>query len=131
MDQEKTGTGKTGPKPKQLVEMTKLGLKVGRGERARIVPPDEVQKLAALGCNDGDIATWFDINSNTLRYNFKPQLLKGRVELKLTLRRAMLENACVKHNAAVQIFLAKNMLDMSDAGITTGETGPLPWTDEE
>lgn len=131
MDQEKTGTNKTGPKPKQLVEMTKLGLKVGRGENARIVPPDEVQKLAALGCNDADIATYFDVNGDTLRYNFKSELAKGRVELRMTLRRAMLENACKHRNAAVQIFLAKNMLDMSDNGMNTDQKQPLPWTDEE
>ena len=128
MDQEKT---KSGPKPKELVEMTKLGLKVGRGDTQRIVPPDEVRKLAALGCTDADIATWFEINTDTLRYNFKPDLAKGRVEVKMTLRRAMLENACTRHNAAVQIFLAKNMLEMSDHGMVGDDTAPLPWSDED
>ena len=131
MDQEQTNAKKTGPKPKQLEEMTKLGLKVGRGENARIIPPDEVQKLAALGCNDADIATWFDVNGDTLRYNFKSNLAKGRTELRMTLRRAMLENACKHRNAAVQIFLAKNLLQMSDQGMVGDDTSPLPWSDEE
>jgi hypothetical protein len=122
---------KPGPKPKELKTAYFEGLEVGRGENKRIVSPKDVQKLAALGCTDGDIATWFDIKSDTLRRNFASELAKGRVEVRMTLRRAMLENACTRHNAAVQIFLAKNMLNMTDNGMAGEDDGPLPWTDEE
>ena len=126
MDQKKTG-----PKPKTLKTGTFQGIEVGRGEGKRLVSPEDVQKLSAIGLTDRDIAAWFSINEDTLRYNFAEYLQKGRIEVKISLRRAMLENAIKYRNAAVSIFLAKNMLDMSDAGMTTGETGPLPWTDEE
>jgi hypothetical protein len=43
----------------------------------------------------------------------------------------MLKNACVNLNAAVQIFLAKNMLGMSDNGMTTDGSKVLPFTDED
>jgi hypothetical protein len=33
-------------------------------------------------------------------------------------------------NAAVQIFLAKNLLGMSDTGMTGEDKQPLPWTDD-
>jgi hypothetical protein len=84
-----------------------------------------------LGCTDRDIANWFGVDENTLRYSFSDHLLKGRENLKISLRRAMLKNACVNLNAAVQIFLAKNMLGMSDNGMTTDSSKVLPFTDDE
>jgi guanylate kinase len=36
----------------------------------------DVYKLAAMGCNDREIAIWFDVDENTLRYNFKDILAK-------------------------------------------------------
>jgi len=105
------------------------GLIVGRNKV--VVPPEEVEDLASLGCTDRDIARWFGIDENTLRYSFSDNLIKGREDLKISLRRAMLKNACVNNNAAVQIFLAKNMLGMSDNGMTTDNSKVLPFTDNE
>jgi hypothetical protein len=119
---------KTGPKPKELVEATYMGLPVGRDKK--VVDPEEVEKLAALGCKDSEIANWFGIQYDTLRNNFSEQLTKGREDLKITLRRAMLNNACKNMNAAVQIFLAKNLLGMSDNGQESDDKKPLPWSDE-
>lgn len=119
---------KTGPKPKQIVEGTTRGICVGR-DRV-VVPPEEVEKLAALGCRDNEIANFFGIKEDTLRYNFTDILTKGRENLKITLRRAMLDNACKNMNAAVQIFLAKNMLGMTDAPVNANDSKPLPWSDE-
>ena len=105
------------------------GLVVGRNKV--VVPPQEVEDLAALGCTDRDIANWFGIKEDTLRYSFADFLLKGREAVKINLRRAMLKNACVNNNAAVQIFLAKNMLGMSDSGMNTDTAKVLPFTDDE
>jgi len=112
-------------------EGTKIvtGLVVGRNKV--VVPPEEVQDLAALGCTDRDIARWFGIDENTLRYSFSDYLIKGREDLKISLRRAMLKNACVNLNAAVQIFLAKNMLGMSDNGMNTDTAKVLPFSDDD
>ena len=112
-------------------EGTKIvhGLIVGRNKI--VVPPEEVEDLASLGCTDRDIANWFGIDENTLRYSFSDYLLKGRENLKISLRRAMLKNACVNLNAAVQIFLAKNMLGMSDNGMRTDASNVLPFTDDD
>lgn len=114
-----------------IQEGTKVvkGLVVGRNKV--VVPPEEVQDLAAIGCTDRDIARWFGIDENTLRYSFSDFLIKGREDLKISLRRAMLKNACVNLNAAVQIFLAKNMLGMSDQGMVTDTNKVLPFTDDE
>ena len=105
------------------------GLVVGRNKV--VVPPQEVEDLAALGCTDRDIANWFGIKEDTLRYSFADFLLKGREAVKINLRRAMLKNACVNLNAAVQIFLAKNMLGMSDNGMSSDNSKVLPFTDDD
>jgi len=112
-------------------EGTKIvkGLVVGRNKI--VVPPEEVEDLAQIGCTDRDIANWFGIDENTLRYNFSDYLIKGRENLKISLRRAMLKNACANLNAAVQIFLAKNMLGMSDQGMSTDGSKVLPFTDDD
>ena len=118
---------KTGPKPKELVEGTITGLAVGRDKK--VIPPQQVEELAQLGCTDRDIANFFGIKEDTLRYNFADNLTKGREELKISLRRSMLKTA---HggNAAVLIFLAKNLLGMSDTPTNTEDKKPLPWSDD-
>jgi hypothetical protein len=105
------------------------GVVVGRDKT--IIPPNEVQRLAALGCKDIEIADWFGVDGNTLRYNFSVELIKGRESLKQSLRRAMLHNAISNNNAAVQIFLAKNILGMSDSPYDSEANSPLPWDSVE
>ena len=121
---------KPGPKPD-----SKWGSKIVEGKLVGrnniVIPPEEVQDLAAIGCTNTDIARWFGIDDSTLLYNFKQELIKGREDLKISLRRAMLKNACVNLNAAVQIFLAKNMLGMSDNGMVNDGSKVLPFTDDE
>ena len=122
---------KTGPKPKRLVAVEVLGFEVGRGLRRKVVSPQDVYKLAAIGCDDREIARWFDINDDTLRYNFTDIIQKGREDLKHTLRRAMIKNA-LGGNAALQIFLAKNLLGMSDTPNQNNDANaPLPWSEQE
>jgi hypothetical protein len=120
---------KTGPKPKELVEGTIKGLCVGRDKR--IVPPDQVQELAALGCSNTDIANFYGVTEQTIRYNFSEYITKGKEELKITLRRAMLKNATGHMNAAVQIFLAKNILGMTSEPMSSEANAPLPWNESE
>lgn len=104
------------------------GYIVGRDKK--IVPPDEVEKLAAMGCKDTEIALWFGIDENTLKYNFSTFLIKGRESLKQSLRRALIHNAIRNNNAAVQIFLAKNLLGYSDTPANSEANQPLPWNDD-
>jgi hypothetical protein len=127
--EEPVDPSKTGNKPKQLIAVEVFGYQVGRGRTKRIVFPDDVYNLAVIGCNDREIATWFDCDESTLRYNFKDIIEKGREDLKHSLRRAMIKNA-LQGNAALQIFLAKNFLGMSDTPMNTDQVEPLPWRDE-
>ena len=119
---------KPGPRPKELVETTVMGLPVGRDKT--VVPPDQVYELAAIGCDDREIARFFGVKEDTLRYNFAEELAKGREFVKIRLRRAMFKNACDHMNAAVQIFLAKNVLGMTDQAYASEANEPLPWVEE-
>lgn len=120
---------KTGPQPKRLVAVEVLGYEVGRGLRKKVVSPEDVYKLAALGMSNREIARWYDLDHQVINYNFQTIIDKGREDMKTSLRRAMLKNA-LSGNAALQIFLAKNMLGMSDNPSNTEDKRPLPWNDE-
>ena len=121
---------KTGPKPKQLKAVEVYGYELGRGLRKKIVTPEDVYKLASIGCDDSEIARWFDIPRQTLVDNFREILAKGRDDVKHALRRAMIKNA-LGGNAVMQIWLSKNWLGMSDNPTNTEANAPLPWSDNE
>jgi len=110
--------------------ITKDGLVVGRGKTQRVVPPDEVYKLAEIGMTDRDIAEWFMVNEDTLRYNFAEYLTKGRAGLKRRLRAVQLTTA-LNGNATLLIWLGKNILGQSDNPTSSQDNQPLPWTDDE
>jgi hypothetical protein len=113
--------------PRHSIAIQVPGRAVGRDKRP--VPADDVFKLAALGCKDIEIADWFGIDSNTLRYNFSVELLKGRETLKQSLRRKQIQVA-MSGNPTMLIFLGKNLLGQSDSPMNTQETQILPWSDD-
>ena len=108
--------------------VTKQGLIVGRAPNQKIVPPDEVYYLASLGCSIREIAKWFGVTESTMKYNFAEYIDKGYEETKQKLRQAMIKNA-LGGNATLMIFLAKNMLGMSDSPVNTDNDKVLPWQD--
>jgi hypothetical protein len=99
------------------------------GRNNIVVPPQEVEDLAALGCKDTEIADWFGINNNTLKYQFSNELIKGRENLKQSLRRAQLK-AALGGNVVMLIWLGKNILGQTDSPQTT-QAEVLPFTDDE
>ena len=110
--------------------MEKQGLVVGRGDNKRVIPPDEVYKLACLYCSYQEIADWFNIPRETLKYNFRDLIQKGYNSTKQGLRRAQIEVA-MKGNVTMLIFLGKNLLGQSDNPMESNDQAPLPWTDEQ
>lgn len=109
-------------------EVTKQGLIVGRGKTQRVVPPDEVYKLAEIGCTDREIAEWFMIKEDTLRYNFADYLTKGRSGMKRRLRAVQLSTA-LAGNATLLIWLGKQYLGQTDTPMNTDDDKILPWND--
>lgn len=100
------------------------------GRDKKIIPPEEVYKLAQIGCKDIEIAAWFGIDENTLTYNFSVELIKGRENLKQSLRRAQLSLA-LSGNAVMLIWLGKNILGQSENPVNSEALQPLPWSDNE
>ena len=109
--------------------MEKQGLVVRRGDNNRVIPPDEVYKLACLYCSYQEIADWFNIPRETLKYNFRDLIQKGYNSTKQGLRRAQIDVA-MKGNVTMLIWLGKQMLNQSENPIDSQETQPLPWSDE-
>lgn len=108
--------------------VTKEGVVVGRGANQRVVPVDEVYKLAALGCTLEEMSEWFEVNRETLKYNFIDTINKGRAETKQRLRQAQIKLA-LEGNATMLIWLGKNMLGQSETGNVSGNIEALPWID--
>ena len=108
-------------------EVTKQGLIVGREKR--VVPPDEVYKLAELGCTNKEIAEWFMIKEDTLNYNFCDYLTKARAGMKRRLRAVQLQTA-LAGNATLLIWLGKQYLGQSDTPSNSQDQEALPWNDE-
>ena len=117
-------------KNKKWGTLTKEGLVVGRGDNQKVIPPDEVEKLAKLWCSMQEIADWFGIPRETLKYNFSDLIAKGRAETKQALRRAQLKNA-LGGNTSMQIWLGKNILGQSDNPINNESVQVLPWLEED
>jgi hypothetical protein len=104
------------------------GVVVGRDKK--VVPPKDVERLAQMGCKDSEIAEWFGVDENTLRYNFSVELLKGKLQLSQSLRQAQIRLA-MSGNATMLIWLGKNILGQSDNPIDSEANTPLPWSDDE
>jgi hypothetical protein len=109
-------------------QVTKDGLVVGRGKTQRVVPPDEVWKLAEIGMTDREIAEWFMIKEDTLRYNFAEYLTKGRAGMKRRLRAVQISTA-LGGNATLLIWLGKQYLGQTDSPIMANDDKVLPWND--
>ena len=115
-------------KTRKTAIMEVEGVVVGRDKK--IVPPKDVERLAQMGCKDSEIAEWFGVDENTLRYNFSVELLKGKLALNQSLRQAQIRLA-ISGNATMLIWLGKNILGQSDNPMDSESNAPLPWTDEE
>jgi len=124
--QTETQASKTGPKPKELVEGVYLGYEVGRGPKKQVIDPNEVIKLASLGMKNTEMAEWFGIDDSTLRYNFKQEIAKGKLELIQSLRMAQIQTA-LGGNVVMQIWLGRNILGQSENGSVNEKEKVLPF----
>lgn len=122
----KRGQAQQTRRPNEEITIQTQGKLVGRDKKP--VPAADVFKLAAIGCKDHEIAEWFGVDQNTLRYNFSVELIKGRETLKHSLRKKQIEVA-MSGNAVMLIWLGKNLLGQSDSPLNSEEAQTLPWED--
>lgn len=110
-------------------ESTVKGIIVGQRENRRVIPIEQVRKLAALHLSYRDMAEFFGVKENTFRDNFRYEVERYRQVTKQRLMEAMLTNALEKMNPTVQIWLSKNLLGFTDQPINTESSQVLPWLD--
>jgi hypothetical protein len=115
-------------KEPKLGKLTIEGRVVGRDKK--VVDPRQVEIYASLGLKDTEIGDLLELDYNTLRYNFKAELTKGRANLKMSLRQKQLQVA-MEGNVTMLIFLGKVYLGQREDGSDNDENQPLPWSDDE
>lgn len=100
--------------------ITKTGQIVGRGENKTVIPPDEVMKIAQLHATTEEIAAFFGVPEQTIRYNFGDIITKAKSETKIALRRSQIKLA-LDGNCTMLIWLGKQYLNQSDKVIEAKE----------
>jgi hypothetical protein len=109
--------------------MTKEGLIIGRGTTKTIIDPKEVEQLAELHCSLKEMSDFFNVPRETLKYNFRDLITKGKERTKQRLRRAQIKLA-LSGNATMLIWLGKNMLGQEENPLDSSVNMPLPWSDD-
>ena len=74
---------------------------------------DQVTKLAAFGCTNVEIASFFDCSESLLCKSYSRFLTKGREKGKIRLRQ-MQWKAAERGNATMLIWLGKQILGQTD-----------------
>ena len=93
---------------------------VGRPKKYKI-DPDQVEKLAGLGCTNTEIASFFDVGEHVIRKGYAENIAKGKDNGKIRLRQYQWASAKAG-NVAMLIWLGKQMLGQADKQeITTTE----------
>lgn len=128
MEDNKSNNPTSKRKTRKTATIEVEGVVVGRDKK--VIPPKDVERLAQMGCKDSEIADWFGVDENTLRYNFSVELLKGKLALNQSLRQAQIRLA-LSGNATMLIWLGKNILGQSENPVDSEANTPLPWTDDE
>ena len=99
------------------------------GPKVPQIDVEQLKRLAELQCNMTEAAYVLGISRKTIMGSYRDDWEVGVALGKIKLRRAMFRNATEKDNAAVQIFLSKNLLGYSDNGMVGDDDGILPWDD--
>lgn len=88
------------------------------------IDPEQVKDLARIGATVREIADFFHCSDTSINNKFQKQLVQGRAEMKMNLRRAQLRVAIEKDNATLLIWLGKQMLHQTDVptDLTNKET---------
>lgn len=85
------------------------------------INPEQVQKLAAIGCTDKEIGEIVGCSHDTLTRRFKQELVEGRATGKASLRRKQWEVA-LSGNVTMLIWLGKQQLGQTDKQEVKSET---------
>lgn len=77
------------------------------------IDPEQVIKLAQIGCKNKEIAEFFGCSEETICGRFSNEIRKGKANLKISLRRTQLQVA-LSGNVAMLIWLGKQLLEQNE-----------------
>ena len=77
------------------------------------IDPEQVEKLASFGCSNTEIASFFGCSKDLISKSYSTNVAKGKDKGKIRLRQLLWKSA-EKGNVAMQIWLSKQYLGMSD-----------------
>jgi hypothetical protein len=86
----------------------------------RRIDPEQVRKIAQLGCTQEEIGDILGCSPKTLRRRFRAELTRGRAEGRISLRRAQYKRALKDRSDRMLIWLGRVELGQSaprDSGV--------------
>ena len=85
------------------------------------IDKEQVEKLASFGCSNTEIASFFGCSKDLISKSYSTNVAKGKDKGKIRLRQLLWKSA-ERGNVAMQIWLSKQYLGMTDKQeITTTE----------
>ncbi len=84
------------------------------------VDPEQIEKLASIGCTVEEMALVVGCSKDTLERRFMGNIEKGRVSLKVSLRRKQVKLA-LDGNPTMLVWLGKQLLNQKDRSKTESE----------
>jgi hypothetical protein len=83
------------------------------GRPKKKIDPDEVIRLARLGCTQNEIAEWFGCDQSTISKRFSSVFRLGKAGMKISLRRWQLKRARAGSDVML-VHLGKHYLGQQD-----------------
>ena len=77
------------------------------------IDTEQVEKLAGLGCTNTEIAAFFGCSKDLIGKSYSTNVSKGKDKGKIRLRQLLWKSA-ERGNVAMQIWLSKQYLGMTD-----------------
>ena len=77
------------------------------------IDTEQVEKLASFGCSNTEIASFFGCSKDLISKSYSTNVAKGKDKGKIRLRQLLWKSA-ERGNVAMQIWLSKQYLGMSD-----------------
>jgi hypothetical protein len=73
----------------------------------RPIDPEQVFKVARLGCTNDEVADFFGLSERQLRRRFRPVLVRARAAVRISIRRAQFLRATRDRSDKMLIHLGK------------------------
>ena len=77
------------------------------------IDPEQVEKLAAFGCTNSEIASFFGCHESLISKSYSRNITKGKERGKIRLRQMQWKSA-EKGSVPMQIWLGKQILGQTD-----------------